>query len=97
MRLSQRPGALLGAAVLAVGLALTTAWAFEIPLDRALVLAPALVVACGLVAGVAVLLARAALESTRASGHPRLVAAAVGAVLAVGVILTVLGVELPRE
>jgi hypothetical protein len=97
MRLSQRPQALVGATVLAVGLALATAWAFAIPLDRALVLAPVLVVACGLVAGVAVLLVRAAIESTRASGHPRLVVGTIAGLVALGVILTVLGIELPRE
>jgi hypothetical protein len=86
-----------GATALVVCLALATAWAFEIPLERALVLAPVLVVAAGLVAGTVVLLARAALESTRVSGHPRLVVGVVAGLVAVGVILTLLGIELPRE
>ena len=81
----------------ALALALGWAWAFEIPLDRALVLAPALVVGVGLLAAVGVLLLRAALESIRASGHPRLVLAAIAAFVVAGTILAILGIELPRE
>ena len=85
------------ATAVAIGLALVTAWAFEIPLERALVLAPALVVGVGLVAAVGVLLSRAAIESIRQSGHPRLVVAAIAGLAALGVVLTILGIELPRE
>jgi hypothetical protein len=97
MRLSQRPWAVAGATAVALGLALAVAWAFEIPLERALVLAPVLVVGTGLVAGVALLLVRGAIESVRASGHPRLVVGVIAGIVALGVILTVLGIELPRE
>jgi hypothetical protein len=87
----------LASALVAAALALGWAWAFEIPLERALVLAPALVVGVGLLAMVGVLLARAALESIRASGHPRLVLAAIAGIVGLGVVLTILGIELPRE
>jgi predicted acyltransferase len=88
----------LGVALaVAIGLALATAWAYEIPLERALVLAPAVVLGVGLVAAVGVLLTRAAIESIRDSGHPRLVVAAIAGLTALAVVLTILGVELPRE
>ncbi len=83
--------------VAALALAFGWAWAFEIPLERALVLAPALVVGVGLLAAVGVLLLRAALESIRASGHPRLVLAAIAGLVVLGVVLAILGIELPRE
>jgi hypothetical protein len=81
----------------AVGLVLVTSWAYEVPLERALVLAPALVLGVGLVAAVGVLLLRAAIESIRESGHPRIVVGTIVALTALGVVLTILGVELPRE
>ena len=40
---------------------------------------------------------RAATDSLRESKHPRLILGAGAAVVVVGVVLTVLGVELPRE
>jgi hypothetical protein len=81
----------------AAALVLVVAWAYEVPLERAIVLAPALVFGVGLVAAVGVLLLRAAIESIRESGHPRLVVGAIVALTTVGVVLTILGVELPRE
>lgn len=85
------------ALVVAIALALVTAWAYEISLERAIVLAPVLVLGVGLVAAVGVLLTRAAIESIRESGHPRLVVAAIAGLTALAVVLTILGVELPRE
>jgi hypothetical protein len=64
---------------------------------RWIVLAPALVVGAGLVLGVMILLGRAFATTVRESGHPRLVLGGFGAVLALIVLLTYLGVELPRE
>jgi len=81
----------------ALALSLAVAWAYELPLERALLLAPALVFGVGLVAAVGVLLLRAAIESIRESGHPRLVVGAIVAVTALGIALTILGVELPKE
>jgi len=49
------------------------------------------------IAGLGVFWARAAADSIRGSRHPRLILGAIAAVLVVGVVLTVLGVELPRE
>ncbi len=65
--------------------------------QRYVILAPALVIGVGLVAGVVILLGRAFLETVRESGHMWLVTGGlVGLAVVVG-ILTYLGVSLPRE
>jgi hypothetical protein len=65
--------------------------------ERVVVMAPLIVIAVGVVAAVFVLLARAFVETVRESGHPRLVIGGLAAVLGLIVLLTYLGVELPRE
>jgi hypothetical protein len=80
----------------AVALSALVAWLFAWPLERAVYLAPALVLGAGLVAAVGMLLARALLESLRASRNPRLVLWLWVAAIVVIVILSVLGFELPR-
>jgi hypothetical protein len=64
---------------------------------RLIVWLPALVVGVGLVAGVLILLGRAFAVTVREAGHPRLLMG--GAVLVIGVVLllTWLGVDLPKE
>jgi FtsH-binding integral membrane protein len=65
--------------------------------ERWILLLPALVIGAGLVAGVLILLGRAFAVTIRESGHPRLIyAGLVGLAVAI-VILTYLGIELPRE
>jgi len=61
------------------------------------VLAPVIVVVAAVVAGLAVFWFRAAADSLRESKHPRMILGAAAAVFVVGIVLTVLGVELPRE
>jgi hypothetical protein len=79
------------------GLVLLTVWVFELPLERAAVLAPVLVVVAGAVAGLVVLWTKVGWESLQRRAHPwRLIALAVG-VLAVLAALSLLGVKLPRE
>jgi hypothetical protein len=56
-----------------------------------------MVVGAGLVLGVLILLGRAFVATVRESGHPRLILAGLGAVLGAIVVLTWLGIELPRE
>ena len=65
--------------------------------ERAIVLLPALVIGAGLVCGVLILLGRAFATTVRESGHPRLILGGVVAVLGAVVLLTWLGIELPRE
>jgi hypothetical protein len=65
--------------------------------QRLVVLAPVLVIGAGLVLGVLILLGRAFATSVRESGHKRLIVAGLGVVAVMVVVLTYLGVELPRE
>jgi hypothetical protein len=65
--------------------------------ERLVILLPAIVVGAGLVLAVLILLGRAFADSIRDWGHPRLLFAGGVALLAVVVVLTWLGVSLPRE
>jgi hypothetical protein len=58
---------------------------------------PALVVGVGLVAGVMILLGRAFAATVREAGHPRLLMGGVVVVVGAVLLLTWLGVSLPRE
>jgi hypothetical protein len=65
--------------------------------ERIVILAPVFVIAAGLIAGIFILLGRGLVETIRESGHPRLIIGSLVALLGVIVLLTYLGVELPRE
>jgi hypothetical protein len=65
--------------------------------QRLLVLAPVFIVGAGLVLGVLILLGRAFAHSVRESGHKRVIVAGLIALAGAVVVLTYLGVELPRE
>jgi hypothetical protein len=65
--------------------------------ERLVILLPALVVGIGLVGAVLILLGRAFLASTRESGHPRWIYGGLLALVGVVVVLTWLGISLPRE
>jgi hypothetical protein len=71
-------------------LAVTTA-------ERWIVLLPAIVVGAGLVLGVLILLGRAFAATVRESRHPRWILAGLAGLVGAVVLLTYLGVELPRE
>jgi hypothetical protein len=58
---------------------------------------PALVVGVGLVAGVMILLGRAFAVTVREAGHPRLLMGGVVVVIGAVLLLTWLGVSLPKE
>ena len=62
-----------------------------------MVLLPALIMGAGLVAGVFILLGRAFADSVRGSTHPRLIVAGLVGLAGAVVLLTYLGVQLPRE
>ena len=62
-----------------------------------IVLVPALVVGGGLVLGVLILLGRAFADSVRGAEHPRWIVGGLVALVGAIVLLTYLGVELPRE
>jgi len=84
-------GLVVGALVLAV------AWLFDVSISHVTLLAPVVVLIAAAVAGLGVFWFRAAADSLRESKHPRLIVGAGAAVVVVGIVLTVLGVELPRE
>lgn len=83
------------AAVLAI--VSLTAWALAWPLEKAVTLAPVIVVAGAAAAGLLILWGKVAVNSLRESRRPKLVLALWLAGLALLVLLTVLGVRLPRE
>jgi hypothetical protein len=58
---------------------------------------PAAVVGAGLIGAVFILLGRAFADSVRESGHPRLIIGGLVALAGVIVLLTFLGVSLPKE
>jgi hypothetical protein len=78
-------------------LVLLAVWAFELPLERAAVLAPVLVVVAGAAAGLVVLWSRVGWEALRRRRHPWRILALAAGVLALLVALSVLGVRLPQE
>jgi hypothetical protein len=65
--------------------------------ERLVILVPALIVGAGLVAAVFILLGRAFAVSVRESGHPRLIIGGLVALAGLVVLLTYLGVNLPKE
>jgi hypothetical protein len=65
--------------------------------ERLVIWLPALVVGTGLVGAVLILLGRAFTATVRESGHPRWIYGGLAALAAAVVVLTWLGVSLPRE
>ena len=65
--------------------------------QRVIVLAPVIVIGIGLVLGLMILLGRAFAQSVRESGHKRAIIAGLVVLAGAVVVLTYLGVELPRE
>ena len=65
--------------------------------ERIVIWAPAIVIGAGLVGAVLILLGRAFAASVRESDHPRWILGGLLALCGVVVVLTWLGVSLPRE
>ncbi len=78
-------------------LVLVAVWVTDLSLQRAILLAPVLVIGVAAAAGLVVFWGRVGWESLRSSRRPRLVIGLATAFVALLVILTLLGVELPRE
>ena len=74
-----------------------TAWIMAWPFEKAVYLAPVIVVGGAAALGLLILWGKVAVQSLRESKRPRLVLALWIAGLALLVLLSVLGVELPRE
>lgn len=80
-----------------VGLVAFAAWVMAWPFERAVYLAPVIVVSGAAAVGLVILWGKVALQSLRESRRPGLVLALWLAGLALLVLLTILGVRLPRE
>jgi hypothetical protein len=80
-----------------VGLVALTAWIMAWPLEKAVYLAPVIVIAVAAAVGLLILWGKVAVQSLRESRRPKLVLALWVGGIALLVVLTVLGVKLPRE
>ena len=80
-----------------LGLVTVTAWALSWPLEKAVYLAPVIVVGGAAAVGLVLLWGKIALNSLRESRHPRRVLAYWVVGLGLLVLLTILGVKLPNE
>jgi hypothetical protein len=78
-------------------LVLLTVWLTELSLERAILLAPVLVIGVAAAAGLVVFWGRVGFQSLRESRHPKLIVGLAAAFVGLMVLLTVLGVELPHE
>lgn len=79
------------------GLCAFTAWLMAWPLERAVYLAPVIVLGFAAGAGLLILWGKVAVQSLRRSRRPTLVLGLWLAAIALLVLLSILGVELPRE
>jgi hypothetical protein len=87
----------LGASVAVTGIVVVTVWLTNLSFQRAILLAPVLVVGVAAVAGLIVFWGRVGWDSFRRSRHRGVIAVASVVVLAVLVVLSILGVKLPHE
>jgi hypothetical protein len=87
----------LAASAVVTAIVVVTVWLTDLSFQRAILLAPVLVVGVAAAAGLVVFWGRVGWESVRKSGHPRLIVAASLAFVAVVTVLTILGVKLPHE
>jgi uncharacterized membrane protein YidH (DUF202 family) len=76
---------------------LVAVWVSDLSFERAVLLAPVLVIGLAAVAGLVVFWGRVGWDSFRQARHPRLVITAALAFVLLLVGLTLLGVQLPRE
>ena len=79
------------------GLVVLTSLVMGWPLEKAVYLAPVIVVAAAALLGLLILWGKVAVQSLRESKRPRLVLGLWVGGIALLVLLSVLGVELPRE
>ncbi|HZT84356.1 MAG TPA: hypothetical protein VE984_02905 [Gaiellaceae bacterium] len=93
MRVLRYPAALAGV----LGMVALTAWIMSWPFEKAVYLAPVIVVGGAAAVGLVLLWGKIALSSLRESRHPRRVLAYWLLGLGLLALLTVLGVKLPSE
>jgi hypothetical protein len=88
---------MFAASVAVTAIVVIAVWVSDLSFQRAALLAPVLVIGLGAVAGLVLFWGRIGWESLRRSRHPRLYVAGGLAFIAVLVVLTLLGVNLPHE
>ena len=88
---------LAAASVVVTTLVVVTVWVTDLSFERAILLAPVLVIGVAAVAGLFIFWGRVGWESLRQTRHPRVLIAAAALFVLLLVGLTLLGVKLPRE
>jgi hypothetical protein len=88
---------LFAASAAVTAVVVVAVWVSDLSFQRAALLAPVLVIGLGAVAGLVVFWGRIGWDSLSRSRHPRLIAAGALAFIALLVVLTLLGVNLPHE
>jgi hypothetical protein len=88
---------LVAASAFVTALVVVTVWLTDLSFGRAALLAPVLVVGLAAVAGLVVFWGRVGWDSLRRARHPRLLVGGALAFVLLLVVLTLLGVQLPRE
>jgi hypothetical protein len=88
---------LFAASVAVTALVVVAVWITDLSFQRAALLAPVLVIGVGAVAGLVVFWGKIGWDSLKRSRHPRLYVAGGLAFVALLVLLTFLGVNLPHE
>jgi preprotein translocase subunit Sec61beta len=87
----------LAASAAVTSIVVVAVWLTDLSFQRAILLAPVLVVGVAAAAGLIVFWGKVGWESLRKSRHPRLILAASVAFVALLSVLTFLGVKLPHE
>ena len=85
------------AAAAVMGLVVFTAWLMAWPVEKAIYLAPVIVIGFAAVTGLLLLWGKIAFQALRESRRPKLVLTLWLVGIGLLVLLSVLGVELPRE
>jgi hypothetical protein len=88
---------IVAASVGVTALVVLAVWLTDLSFQRAILLAPVLVIGVGAAAGLVVFWGRVGFDSLRQSRHPRLIVASSVVFVALLVVLTFLGVKLPHE
>jgi hypothetical protein len=88
---------LFAASVAVTALVVVAVWVTDLSFQRAVLLAPVLVIGLGALAGLVLFWGRIGWDSLRRSRHPRLWVAGGVAFIALLVVLSLLGVNLPHE
>jgi hypothetical protein len=88
---------LFAASVAVTALVVLAVWVTDLSFQRAVLLAPVLVIGLGALAGLVLFWGRIGWDSLRHSRHPRLWVAGGIAFLTLLVVLSLLGVNLPHE